>query len=181
MLVVLTEEESMEVTLRALLPKLGVTEFQIISFQGVGDLEASLTRRIKGWRDPAAQFLVIRHNDNGNCRARKERILDRIVAAGGVRPTKIRIVMQELEAWFLGDPQALEAAGLLEPGTRPAWLRDPEAETQPVTRLRALDPGYGKVSGARRIAPHLDPTRNAARSFLATISAIRDLTLANGA
>jgi hypothetical protein len=181
MLVILTEEESMEVTMRALLPKLGIADFQILTFQGVGDLENSLTRRLRGWRDPNARFLVIRDNDNGDCRERKQRLLDRIGAAGGERIAKVRIVMQELEAWFLGDPQALEAAGLLPAGKRPAWLRAPEDEAQPVARLRTLDPGYGKVSGARRIAPHLDSARNAAHSFHATITAIQDLAMANGA
>jgi hypothetical protein len=181
MLVILTEEESMEVTLRALLPKLGIADFQIVTFQGVGDLESALTRRIRLWRDPKARFLVIRDNDNGDCRARKKRLQDLVQAAGGTRRTKVRIVMQELEAWFLGDPEALETAGLLEPGSRPAWLRDPETEREPVLRLKNREPGYGKVSGARRIAPHLDPRRNQARSFHATLDAIRDLAEAEGA
>ena len=181
MLVILTEEESMEVTLRELLPKLGVSVFEIVTFQGVSDLESSLTRRIRGWRDPNARFLVIRDNDNGDCGARKQRLLDRIAAAGGNRAAKVRIVMQELEAWFLGDPEALENAGLLARGARPAWLRAPEDEAQPVSRLKNLEAGYGKVSGARLIARHLDPDRNQARSFHATINAIRELAMAEGA
>lgn len=181
MLVIFTEEESMEVTLRALLPKLGIADFQIVTFQGARDLETSLTRRIRLWRDPRARFLVIRDNDNGDCRARKQRLMDLIASAGATRRAKVRIVMQELEAWFLGDPAALEKAGLLAPGSRPAWLRNPETEAQPVSRLKRLDPGYGKVTGARRIAPHLDPRRNQARSFHATRNAIRDLAEAEGA
>ena len=181
MLVILTEEESMEATLRVLLPKVGVFSFQIVTFQGVGDLEASLTRRIRAWRDPNARFLVIRDNDNGDCRNRKQRLIKLITDAGGNRAAKVRIVMQELEAWFLGDPEALMAAGLMRRGQYPAFLRDPEAQAQPVTQLRKLEAGYGKVSGARRIAPHLDPARNAACSFHSTINAIRELTMANGA
>lgn len=178
MLVILTEEESMEITLRDLVPRLGVTEFQIITFQGVGDLEASLRAKIKAWRDTSARFLVIRDNDNGDCRARKQRLQGRIDAAGGARPAKIRLVIQELEAWFLGDPEALENAGYLKPGSRPAYLRDPENHAKPVDALRKLDPAYQKTLGARRIAPHLDPDRNKASSFHATIQAIRDLTAA---
>ncbi|MFN6977427.1 MAG: DUF4276 family protein, partial [Gemmobacter sp.] len=166
MLVIFTEEESMEVTLRALLPRLGVTAFQIVTFQGVGDLEASLTRRLRGWRDPHARFLILRDNDNGDCGQRKQRLLERVAQSGCTRPVKVRIVMQELEAWFLGDPQALVAAGLLRVQQRPAFLRLPEAEAQPEQRLRSLDAGYRKIGGARRIAPHLDPTRNTAPSFI---------------
>ncbi|TCM77799.1 DUF4276 family protein [Rhodovulum steppense] len=178
MLVILTEEESMEITLRDILPRLGVVEFQIITFQGVGDLEASLTAKIKAWRDPSARFLVIRDNDNGDCGTRKQRLLKKIAAAGGARPAKIRLVMQELEAWFLADPEALENAGYLKPGSRPALLRDPESHARPVDALRKLDPAYQKGLGARRIAPHLNPDRNTAASFHATIQAIRDLTAA---
>jgi hypothetical protein len=175
MLVILTEEESMEVTLRALMPRLGVADFQIVTFQGVGDLEASLTRRISEWRDPNARFLVIRDNDNGDCRVRKQRLLDLIARAGRVQAARVRIVMQELEAWFLGDAQALEAAQLLRTGSRPAMLRDPEALPRPVDQLRRLDGAYQKGIGARLIAPHLDPDRNTAASFHATMSAIRQL------
>ncbi|MFN3641793.1 MAG: DUF4276 family protein [Gemmobacter sp.] len=180
MLVILTEEESMEVTLSALLPRLGVTAFQIVTFRGVGDLEASLARRLRGWRDPNARFLILRDNDNGDCWNRKQRLLAHVAASGCTRPVKIRIVMQELEAWFLGDPQALVEAGLLRVRQRPAFLRSPEAEAQPEQRLRSLDPGYRKIGGAHRIAPYLDPSRNTAPSFLATIAAIRHMVDANG-
>ena len=170
----------MKVTLEALLPRLGVYEFQVIAFQGVSDLERSLVRRIRGWRDPRARFLVIRDNDNGDCRARKERLNSLIEKAGGCRPVKIRIVMQELEAWFLGDPEALEAAGLLKPGKRPRSLEEPEMKRRPVDVLRTLDRSYQKGIGARRIAPHLDPERSQATSMTNTISAIRELAASTG-
>ncbi len=180
-LVILTEEESMQVTLQSLLPRLGVTDFQIMVFDGVSDLERSLVRRIRAWRVPQSCFLVIRDNDNGDCVVRKQRLLNLIARTGTTRPTKVRIVMQELEAWFLGDPVALEQAGILPKGRRPASLRDPEAKSQPVNVLKELLRGYGKVSGARRIAPHLHQERNSACSFHTTVAAIRELTTQHGA
>ena len=180
-LVILTEEESMQVTLQSLLPRLGVTDFQIMAFDGVSDLERSLVRRIRAWRVPQSCFLVIRDNDNGDCLVRKQKLVDLIAQAGTTCPTKVRIVMQELEAWFLGDPLALENAGILRKGKRPASLRNPEEQSQPVTVLKELLRGYGKVSGARRIAPHLHPERNSARSFHTTVAAIRELTTQHGA
>lgn len=176
-LVVFTEEKSMEITLRAVLPRLSLRpdQFQIVTHEGVGDLEASLARKLRKWRDPNARFLIIRDNDRGDCRARKARLAALAEASGSRQPRKIRIVMQELEAWFLGDPAALEAAGLLDRGQRPAALREPETNAHPEGALRQLDRSYQKGIGARRIAPHLDPSRNEAGSFHATIAAIREL------
>jgi len=183
-LVILTEEPSMETTLRSVLPRLGLLpgDFQIVVFQGVGDLEASLIRRVRAWTDPKARFLVIRDNDNGDCVARKARLTDRLAQAGGLRPAKVRIVIQELEAWFLGDLDALRQAGFLKGLSTPAELRgDPEAHLRPVDILRKLDRTYQKGIGARRIAPYLDLNRNRAASFHATIRAIQDLAALNGA
>lgn len=178
MLVILTEEESMEVTLRAILPKLGLQpqDYQIVAFQGKSDLEASLVRRVRAWRDPRARFLVLRDNDNGNCAQRKARLQGFLQQSGSSRPAKVRIIMQGLEAWFLGDVAALRAAGLLAADSAPAWTRQPPfAHQRPCDILDRLDPTYGKVTGARRIAGHLSLTGNTAPCFHATLAAIRAL------
>ena len=181
-LVILTEEESMKVTLEYLLPRLGITDFQIIAFQGVSALESSLARRVRAWRDPTARFLVIRDNDNGDCSRRKQRLLDFLDQAGTRRPFKVRIVVQELEAWFLGDLPALESAGLLKDGRiRAKFRKNPEEHRTPATLLKELDPTYQKTGGARRIARHLSLTENTASSFHATLAAIKDLSQPDGA
>ena len=181
-LVVLTEEESMQITLQNLLPRLGVNDFQIISFQGVSDLESSLARRVRAWRDPTARFLVIRDNDNGDCLRRKKRLLYFLDQAGTQRPFKVRIVLQELEAWFLGDLAALTKAGLLKDGRiRAKFRKNPEEHRKPEILLKELDRTYQKTSGAKRIAPHLSLSENTASSFHATLAAIRDLAESDGA
>lgn len=175
-LVILTEEPSMKAALEAILRTLGIEMgmVQIIAHQGVGDLERSLPKKLRGWRDPNARFLILRDNDRGDCRARKRRLAEIVSAAGRRKQSKVRIVCQELEAWFIGDTAALEASGYL---TKPVPMRlrrcDPDEQPNPSAELKRLKPGYGKISGAKAISPHLDPARNRSASFRHTIDAIR--------
>lgn len=180
-LVVLTEEESMEVVLRQLLPRMGLIEgsFQIVTFDGVRDLEQSLVRRVKAWRDPNARFLIIRDNDSGDCQQRKRRLLALLEQTNRAGHAKIRIVMQQLEAWFLGDKNALISAGLIGGARIPSTVRgDPSRHRVPADVIRHLKRDYGKVTGARLVAPYLslEPGVNTASCFHTTLQAIRSLT-----
>lgn len=180
-LVILTEESSMKTTLQHILPKLGISldGVRIIAHQGKSDLERSIPRKLRGWLEPDARFLIIRDNDRGDCIAHKQRLLEIVNTAGRRDSSLVRIVCQELEAWFLGDPDALEAAGYLRLGKRPAFCRrDPDAIDYPVHEMKKLRSGYGKGIGASSIAPHLALERNRSASFNATIAAIRTLCAA---
>lgn len=180
-LVILTEEPSMKATLEHLLPKVGVdlAQVTIISHQGKSDLEASIPRKLRGWQVPGARFLILRDNDRGDCKARKADLSKLVAGAGKADVTKVRIVCQELEAWFLADVPALVASGYLADGKRPAFeKRDPDTVDYPVHVMKKLRPGYGKVIGANDIAPHLDPQNTRSASFRNTVRAILDLTVA---
>lgn len=175
-LVILTEELSMAEALKAVLKKLHVDDYKIIPHQGVSDLERSLPRKLRAWRDPNARFLILRDNDMGACIARKRKLLEIISNAGKKDVSKVRIVCQELEAWFIGDVNALVSSRYL---TRPIPMRlqrcDPDQREKPSRDLSKLRQGYGKVIGAKQIAPHLDVNNNRSASFNATIAAIRHL------
>lgn len=180
-LVILTEEPSMKATLEHLLPKLGIDPagVTIIAHEGKTALERSIPRKLKAWQAPGARFLILRDNDRGDCRDRKAHLAAMIADAGKGRVTKVRIVCQELEAWFLADVPALVAAGYLARGKSPAFSRrDPDAIARPVDEMEQLRPGYGKIIGANAIAPHLDPGNRRSASFRNTVQAIRDLTAA---
>ena len=172
----------MKAALQALLPRLGVNpaEVQILEHEGVQDLERSLPRKLRAWRDPAARFLVLRDNDNGDCLARKSRLTAIVEAAGRAKHTKIRIVCQELEAWFIGDRAALEASAVFGTIPRTFPIPDPDAVVTPSAKLRNIRRDYGKIAGARAIAPHLDIDNSRSASFRHTIQAIRDLITAKG-
>lgn len=174
--VFLLEEYSMKVLLEELLPRLFPTlPFLCVAHEGKQDLERSVPRKLAAWREPGARFIVVRDNDNGDCRALKQRLVGLCTARAD---TIVRIARQELEAWYLGDPIALAEAfkdpQLAEVGRR-ARFRDPDAVPQPAKALEKLVSEFQKVSGARRLAPHLDPARNRSASFSAFIEAVRRL------
>lgn len=180
-LVILTEEESMKVALEHLLIRMGIPldSVTIIPHQGKSDLEKSVPRKLRAWKDPTARFLILRDNDRGDCKARKSTLIEMIKMANKEEVCKVRIVCQELEAWFLADHAALRLAGYLAEGSNPGFLKkDPDAISHPVHVMQKLRPGYGKVTGAREIAPHLDPANVRSASFRHTVLAIKALIAA---
>ena len=100
----------MKELLDGLLPRLfpGLP-FLCVPHEGKADLERSIPRKLRGWREPGVRFGVVRDNDGGDCRARKKALRGLCEAAD--RPdTLVRLACQELEAWYLGEPEALAEA-----------------------------------------------------------------------
>lgn len=176
-LVVLTEEPSMVPVVKAIIGKASPPiSVKIIPHQGARDLESSLVRKLRAWRNPGARFLVLRDNDGADCVERKRRLAELVAKSGCAAPCKVRIVCQELEAWFVGDPEALVEAGLVDCIPSAASFRgDPDALADPVAVLKKVCGPYAKISNASLIAPYLDLDRNRSASFRETVAAIREL------
>lgn len=99
----------MRVLLDGLLPRLFPDlPFKCVPHEGKSDLERSIPHKLRGW-EPGVRFAVVRDNDGGNCRA-LNRDLRTLCRAGHRDDTLIRIACQELEAWYLGEPDALADA-----------------------------------------------------------------------
>jgi len=174
-LVFLLEEHSMRVFLDGLLPRLFPNlPYLCVTHDGKQDLERSIPRKLKAWREPGVCFMVIRDNDGGNCRMLKKRLVS-ICRRAGRADTIVRLAMQELEAWYLGEPPALaEAYGneaLRKIGAE-ARYREPDAIAKPSIEMRRLVPEFQKVSGARRLAGYLTRERNRSRSFQVLLTAL---------
>lgn len=141
--------------------------FLCVPHDGKSDLLRSIPRKLRAWNEPGARFAVIIDNDNRNCEELKTEILESCRTSGR-DDALIRIACQELEAWYLGDPEALAAAfgepELLE-RLRKARFRDPDAVHKPSEELVRLVPAFQKVSGARAVAAHIDRARNRSPSF----------------
>lgn len=141
--------------------------FLCVPHEGKSDLLKSIPRKLKAWREPDARFVVIIDNDNQDCTELKAELLASCRKAGR-DDTLVRIACQELEAWYLGDPEALAAAfgdQRLPEKLRKARFRDPDALPRPSDELARMVPAFQKVSGARAVALHIDISRNKSASF----------------
>ena len=185
---VLVEESSMETALRILLPRiLGETSFEVYPYQCKDDLLQRLPERLRGyarWLPPTWRVVVMMDRDDDDCHVLKQRLeqmakfaglTTRTYTAGQPYAVLNRIVIEELEAWYFGDWDAVRAAypraSADVPGKSP--YRDPDAiaggtweALERVLRRRGyFGGGLRKIEAARAIAPHLEPARNRSHSF----------------
>ncbi len=176
-IVFMLEEYSMKTLLEGLLPRLiPDLQFICIPHEGKQDLEKSIPRKLKGWNKPEASFIIVRDNDGGNCQELKKKLVD-LCNINAKRRAQVRIVCQELEAWYFGSPEALSKAfsksKLGKIGLK-ARYRVPDSIHQPSKEIKRIIPEFQKVSGARKMALLLDPITNSSRSFQAFIKCVKD-------
>lgn len=169
MIVLLTEEVSMRVTLETLIRKhrpdlVEGVHWWVLSFNGKTDLEKNIPQKMRRWNFGNPMFVILRDNDGSNCKILKQH-LEGLASPIG-KPFKVRVVCQELEGWFLGDNQAVTAAyPHCEFSNATAKYRDPDRMTNASQELEQLTGDSSKVERASLIAPHLEPSRNVSRSF----------------
>ena len=142
-LVFLVEEPSMADLLDGLLPRLfPALRFQCVPHDGKQDLEKSIPRKLRAWREPGVRFVVARDQDSADCRQVKARLAD-LCRNAGRADVLVRVVCRELEAWYIGDPEALVRAfpearrrrRMLRELSR-ARYRNPDTVGRPSDRLR---------------------------------------------
>jgi hypothetical protein len=174
------EERSAEEMLYGLMPKLlpEGDSFRCIVFEGKADLEKKLEKKMRHYLKPGAKFIVLRDQDSGDCMAIKRRFLE-ICNASGRLDYLVRIACHELESWYLGDLEAVEA-GLGIPNLsalqNKASYRDPDRLNNAKQELQRLTKNvYVTVSGSRDISPHLNPDRNKSQSFMCFVAGIKRL------
>ncbi len=181
----LVEEPSAEAALRNIIPKiLGDTA----THQGKHDLLRHLSNRLRAYRKwiPDDWYIIVLVDaDDEDCRELKARLEDAAKRAGfatkstpnsgGHFSILNRVAMKELEAWFLGDIEAIRAAYPRIPQTlaRRTRYRDPDAVAGGTWEAleRVLQKagyhrgGLDKIAAAREISKHMQPERNKSRSF----------------
>ena len=181
-IIFLLEEPSMKELLEVILPKILPPEigFLTVPHEGKRDIELSIPRKLKGWKYPGDCFVILRDNDGSDCTKTKKKLIE-LCHKGGRSDTLVRIVCQELESWFLGDLKAIEL-GFAKPGLgkkqQAKKFRNPDSLGSPSKEIEKLLGSYGKISGARLIAPHLDlePEINTSTSFNVFLKSIRRLS-----
>jgi len=183
---VFTEEPSAKNVFDIILPKIlpeGVY-FTVYPHQGKQDLERALKTTIPSIsKIPGAKILITRDQDSGDCLVIKNDI-DSIVKLNCKCDYYIRIVCKELEAWFLGDLNAVESA---YPRFRAsqysgkAGFRNVDKLTGPNRHLLRMLPEYSKrdnlpkLEVSENITPFLNLDANNSNSFNHTLKAIKKL------
>lgn len=184
---VLVEELSMESALRVIIPKMiDDATFEVYPHQCKSDLLKNLPNRLRGyatWPPADWRIIVIVDRDNDDCEQLKSK-LERVAATAGMQTRAAggnaihvvnRLAVEELEAWFFGDWDAVKAAYPKVSASIPEkqGYRDPdaiqggtwEALEKVLKRHGYFQTGLRKIEAARSIAQHMVPERNRSKSF----------------
>ncbi|MGA2044649.1 MAG: DUF4276 family protein [Roseiarcus sp.] len=175
-IIVFVEEPSASEIARAVAAKLGLLErVTILKHQGAGDLERSFGNKIANDPIEGAKFLILRDADNQDCQGLKHR-LSELVPSNKRERTIVRIVCQELEAWYLAQPAALAKAGSLASEIPRSRLRgNVDALADPKRLFLRHAHNRGQIEHARRIGPLLDIESTRSASFGHFVSGLRKL------
>ena len=181
-LVFLLEEESAKSMLLGLLPRVLDPHVQprLMVFEGKQDLEKQMVKRMRGYVNPHARFIVLRDQDSTpDCRVVKAKLLGLCAQAGRQAVSLVRIACHELESFYLADLRAVEVAlgvtGLAR-HQNSARFRTADRVERPSRELAKLTHrAYQKVSGSRLLGPHLDLFNERSASFKSLIAGIRRL------
>lgn len=182
-----TEEESARTVLDAILPQIlpAGSEWNVYSFRGKYDMLEKLPNRLRAYHHQplvSRKVVVLIDRDHEDCREVKYR-LEQIAKSAGLDTKTVdstafrvvtRIVVEELEAWFFGDIEALSSAYASVPKslstktryTIPDEIHDPAEQLSRL--LKKEYPGrLPKQEVANRISRHMIAERNTSKSFQA--------------
>lgn len=180
-LVFIVEEPSKETFLAALLPRFDIPDTLNVHYQsGTGYSEfGGLVRRVlRGWRTPGVQFVILCDQDQSDCVAKKQELFA-AVPEHIRRRVAVRIVCDELESWYVGEPAALEQA-LPELGSVsaiPELRGPPDAIARPSRRIaqRIGRTKLKKVALAENVGARMNPDANTSHSFNLFIRTLRQI------
>lgn len=161
--------------------------FAVYPYRGKRDLLRRLPERLRGYRRWIPEdwgIVVLIDSDGKDCRQQKSVLesiageagfLTRTAARGGRFQVLNRLAIEELEAWFFGDVDALCEAypGISRSLGDQTSYRDPDAIRggtwesleRELQRAGHHVGGLAKIKAAREISARMDPDRNRSRSF----------------
>ena len=197
--IIFTEEPSAEAALQIILPKLidtSIHTFQILVHNGKEDLLKKLPGKLRGMQNMVQQgwrFLILIDRDNNDCHDLKQK-LEKIATQSGLFTKNApdsngqfqvvnRILIEELESWFIGDARAIATAypkvnintlqhqrfanpDLLQGGTY-------EILERILQRAGYFQAGLAKIEAAREISNHMNVLENRSPSFNCFIQGIQ--------
>jgi hypothetical protein len=186
----LVEEPSAEKVLSYLVPRMISPDMTmaIHPHQGKQHLLRTLPGRLRSyasWLPPDWRIVVLIDADNQDCRKLKQQLESAAGMNGLITKSAVstgtpfhvinRLAIEELEAWFFGDIQAVHTAYPRLPSSlsKRARYRNPdniiggtwEALERELKRSGYFPTGLPKIAVAGDIAPYMDPARNTSHSF----------------
>ncbi|MCT7964494.1 DUF4276 family protein [Laspinema sp. D1] len=187
---VLVEEPSAEAALKSLLPKLlgSRARHKIINFGSKSKLLKVLGQRLAAYaarinKGENLRIIVLVDRDQDDCQDLKNKLEVIAVQAGlttksnpdaqGQFMVVNRIVIEELESWFIGDIQALRRSFSSLPSISPTSspFRNPdnggswEALHRFLKKHGIYKSSYPKIEAARKIASQMNINENRSPSF----------------
>jgi hypothetical protein len=191
----------MEAALRLLVPKIvGQLSFEVYAHQGKRDLVERLAERLRGysaWIPASWRIVVVVDRDEDDCEQLKAKLEKIAAQAGFVTRSRSgngpyvvvnRIAIEELEAWYFGDWEAVRVVypRVAETIPRRAKYRASDAIAggtwEAFERLLQsagyIAGGLPKIEAARSIAEHMEPDRNTSPSFRVLRDALLEFTSA---
>ena len=191
------EEPSTQETLKAILPKILSNDvtFDFLVFEGKDDLLNNLSARLMGyrWIPDNWRIMVLIDEDRRDCHELKAKLEKAADEAGFVTKSNAapnenfqvvnRLAIEELEAWFFGEVEAMHAAypRIPENLQSKAKYRNPDAiqggTYEALERLLIQKNYYRgripKPTVAQNIAQHMVPNRNRSKSFRVFVEGLR--------
>lgn len=186
----------MEAFLRALLPRLLAERatFEVYPHQGKSDLLGKIGDRLRAyarWLPDDWRIVVVVDRDNDDCAALKRRMeqfaadvgFPSRAATGSIGWRVVnRIAIEELEAWYFGDWDAVRRtySGVRASIPQQAAFRNAdaiaggtwEAFERVLQFAGHFKSGLRKTEAARALGHAMDPARNRSRSFTAFRDAV---------
>ncbi|MBN2378223.1 DUF4276 family protein [candidate division WOR-3 bacterium] len=200
----LVEEPSAEEVLKRIIPRLFYKEiiYRILTHQGKKDLLSKLPCRLKGysrWIPKNYRIVILVDRDNENCHTLKSALEQAALISGLTTKSSVqthepfqilnRLAIEEIEAWFFGDVQALNSAFPRVPETlgRKAKYRNPDAISGGTKEaLEKVFQSYGyyktgmpRIEVAKKVSSFMNPSINKSKSFQTFKDGIEKLQLRN--
>ncbi len=169
---ILTEEKSMDVFLRGLLPRILPDEFVldlncfIRSHDGKSDLIKSIPKIMKAYPHfpDEVRVLIIHDQDSNDCVRLKESLVD--LCDKNIHHV-VRIACKELGNWYLGDFKAIQCVFpevKSEKYEHKSKYRIPD-RLNGTQEMKQIAGNFAKVLSAREISRHIDIENNRSVSF----------------
>lgn len=185
----LVEEPSAEKALHNLLPRIihGEHSFRVITYQGKRDMLSKLPSELKGyakWIPDEFRIIILIDRDDSDCHELKQSLNQYASDAGLITKSASenhrftvlnRIAIEELEAWFFGDSNAVRTAypRVSKNFERKARYRNPDAikggTCEALERILQaggyFKGGLRKIEAANEISKYMEPLHNRSKSF----------------